>query len=331
MTFTLTRRGFGIAASAAALGAAAGVPLPASAQARIALKYGNAGNAQTISNKFNALLAERLAAKSNGAITMEIFAGTLGGEQRLVEGMALGLIDVYNGAYTGTREFDILYSPYFFKDGAHAKRVLAGPIGAKAQAVLEAKYQARMIGVGRLGPYIIATNKPISSAADFRGQKIRTPQIEGCIEAVKALGAAPTPVPFNEVYLALQNGTVDGFVSSLPISIAVKFHEVCKYVVANPFGEALDKELIATRTWNRMTPEQRTLLTSTFEELEPEHYWRASTGSIDSDFAAWRERNGADSVVQLPAAEFAAAFEPVNRRLADEVYGAGSWDAIQAA
>lgn len=329
MTTTLTRRGFGIAASAAAVAAAA--PFGASAQARFQLKYGNAGNAQTISNRFNQRLAEELARRTNNAVTMEIFAGTLGGEQRLIEGMALGLIDVYNGAYTGTREFDILYSPYFFKDGEHAKRVLAGPVGERAQQVLESRYQARMIGVGRLGPFVIATKRPIASAADFRGLKIRTPQIEGCIEAVKAVGAAPTPVPFNEVYLALQNNTVDGFVSSLPISISVRFHEVCRYVVANPFGEALDKQLIATRAWNRLNADQRRVLVDTFNELEPEHYWRASTASVEQDFAAWRQVNGPDSVIRLPEAEFSRAFEPLNRRLADEVFGAGAWDRIQAA
>jgi TRAP-type transport system periplasmic protein len=326
----ITRRTFAIGAGVAAASTLA-APFPLRAQGRIELKYGNAGNAQTLSNRFNTKLAEVIAQRTNNAVGIQIFAGTLGGEQRLIEGMALGLIDFYNGAYTGTREFDILYSPYFFKDAEHAKRVLKGPVGERAQQVLEQKYQARMIGVGRLGPYIIATKRPVTSAADFRGMKIRTPQIEGCIEAVKHVGAAPTPIPFNEIYLALQNGTVDGFVSSLNVSVAQKFFEVCKYLVTNPFGEALDKQLIATRAWNRLSPDQRNVIVNSFDELEATDYFKAATASIDSDIAAWRQANGADSIISLPAADIAKSFEPLNARMANEVFGAGAWDRIQAA
>lgn len=326
----ITRRTFAIGAGLAAASTLA-APLPLRAQGRIELKYGNAGNPQTLSNVFNAKLAETIAQRTNNGVGIQIFAGTLGNEQRLVEGMALGLIDIYNGAYTGTREFDILYSPYFFKDGEHAKRVLKGFAGERAQQVLEQKYQARMIGAGRLGPYIIATKRPVSSAADFRGMKIRTPQIEGCIEAVKHLGASPTPIAFTDIYLALQNGTVDGFVSALNVSVAGKFYEVCKYLVTNPFGEALDKQLIATRAWNRLSPQQRETIVSSFDELEAVDYFKAGVDAVARDTETWRRMNGADSTITLPAADFAKSFEPLNSRMANEVFGAGAWDRIQAA
>ena len=116
-----------------------------------------AGNAQTISNQFNVKLWEEVAKRTNGGIKVEIFAGTLGGEQRLLEGMALGTIDVYNGAYTGTREFDIFYSPGFFRDAGHSKRVMQSQIGAQAAQVLEKRYQARLLGIGRLGPWVLST------------------------------------------------------------------------------------------------------------------------------------------------------------------------------
>ena len=202
----ITRRGF--VAGTAALGGAAVLPGIANAQQKIVLRYGNAGAPTTLSNQFNAKLSDTVSKKTNGAVSLEIFAGSLGGEQKLLDSMALGSLDMYNGAYTGTREFDILYSPYFFRDGAHAGRVMKGPIGQKASAVLQSRYKARLLGAGRLGGYNLMLKQPIKSLSELRGRKIRSPQIEGCIEGLKFFGGIPTPIPFNEIYLALQQGIV---------------------------------------------------------------------------------------------------------------------------
>lgn len=326
---SISRRRLG--AGLGAIAAASILPSRSDAQAAINLKYGNAGNAQTISNIFNQRFFQVLGERTNNAIRVEIFAGTLGGEQRLLESMALGTIDIYNGAYTGTREFDIFYAPSFFKDGYHAKRVLAGPLGQKASETLERRYQARLLGVGVLGPWVLATKRKIDSIEGIRGMKLRAPQIEGVIASLNHLGANPTPIAFNEIYLALQNGTVDGFVSALNPSVAGKFYEVCKYLYSNPFGLGLDKEAIATRAWNRLSTQQREIMQRTFNEIEETDYHQAGIRAIQTDIAAWRQSQGADSVVQLDQADIDRKMAPLNERLANEVYGAGAWAQIQAA
>ncbi len=325
---TISRRDFLLSGSA--LGAAAALPGTATAQATT-LRYGNAGNAATISNTFNAKLAKAVEDRTNGQLKTQIFAGTLGGEQKLIEGMALGSLELYNGAYTGTREFDIFYSPYFFRDGTHAKRVINGPLGQKASAVLEKKYQAKLVGIGRLGPWVLATKKPIKSIDEIKGMKLRAPQIEGQVEALKFLGANPTPIAFNEIYLALQSGAVDGFVSALNPSVGGKFYEVCKYVCAIDFGLGLDKQCISLRAWNRLSQAHKDLYMKTFDELEESDYHQAGLNAVKGDFDKWRGFNGADSVLTLDAKAVATRMEPLNRKLADDVYGAGSWDAIQKA
>jgi TRAP-type C4-dicarboxylate transport system substrate-binding protein len=328
MMHSISRRGFG--AGLAAVAGTAALAGRSNAQAVITLKYGNAGNAQTLSNRFNQHWGEVVAQRTNNQVRIQIFAGTLGGEQQLIESMALGTIDIYNGAYTGTREFDIFYSPSFFKDGYHAKRVLAGPLGQKANETLERRYQARLLGVGVLGPWVLATKRKITSLDELRGVKLRAPQIEGVVAALNHLGASPTPIAFNEIYLALQNGTVDGFVSALNPSVAGKFYEVCKYVYSNPFGLGLDKEAIATRAWNRLSAQQRDILKGSFDELENVEYHQAGIRAITTDLATWREHNGADSVSQLDQADIDRRMAPLNERLANEVFGAGAWAQIQA-
>jgi TRAP-type C4-dicarboxylate transport system substrate-binding protein len=233
MKSEITRRQF--SAALAALGATSMLPGAATAQQKIVFRYGNAGAPTTLSNIFNGKLSDMVSRKTNGAVSMEIFAGSLGGEQKLIDSMALGSLDMYNGAYTGTREFDILYSPYMFRDGAHAGRVMKGDIGKKASAALQKKYKARLLGAGRLGTYNLMLKQPITSFADLKGRKIRAPQIEGCLEGLKFFGAIPTPIPFNEIFTVnlCQNTIKDGesFACSLGNSETVRTNLIYSCVI----------------------------------------------------------------------------------------------------
>ena len=327
MTFTISRRGV-LGAGAAA---AAAMTLPTAARAETVLRYGNAGGPQTVSNTFNAALSQMISDKTGGELSFEIFAGTLGGEQDLIESMALGGLDIYNGAYTGTDEFDIMYSPYFFRDGPHAKAVLAGEIGQMASAALESRYNARLLGAGRLGGYNLMLKEPIESLADLKGRKIRSPQIKGCIEALSFFEAAPTPIAFNEVYLALQSGIVDGVLTALNPGVQFKFYEVCKHVVVPDFGLALDKQAISLAAWNALSPEHQDILQSSFDELEETEYYQTGLASKPADLDAWAAANGDDALLDLDASGLGEQMAPVNERLANETFGDGAWATIQDA
>jgi TRAP-type transport system periplasmic protein len=321
----MTRRGV-LGAGAAT---AAAFAMPHAAQAATILRYGNAGGPQTVSNTFNAALSNMISEKTGGELSFEIFAGTLGGEKDLIESMALGSLDVYNGAYTGTDQFDVMYSPYFFNDGPHAKAVLKTDIGTRASAVLEDRYQARLLGAGRLGGYNLMVKEPIESLADLKGRKIRSPQIKGCIEALNFFEAAATPLPFNEVYLALQSGIVDGVLTALNPAVQFKFHEVCKHVVVPDFGLALDKEAISLSAWNALSPEYQEILQSSFDELEETAYYEVGLASKPKDLEAWAEINGQEGLLELDASGLAAQMAPLNERLANEAFGDGAWGLIQ--
>ncbi|EPX85107.1 TRAP transporter substrate-binding protein [Salipiger mucosus] len=326
MTFNISRRGLmGGAAAMAAMGS-----LPMRARAATVFRYGNAGGPQTVSNTFNAALSEALAEKTDGEISFEIFAGTLGGEKDLIESMALGSLDIYNGAYTGTPEFDILYSPYFFRDAQHAKAVMSTEIGDMASKALSERYDSKLLGVGRLGSYNLMLKDPIESLEDLKGRKIRAPQIKGCIEALDFFGAIPTPIPFNEVYLSLQSGIVDGVLTALNPAVQFKFYEVCKHVVVPDFGLALDKEVISNAAWNSMTPEQQEIMQTTFDELEVTDYYEVGVAQKDKDFAAWAEANGDDALIDLDASGLVEQMGPVNERLANETFDEGAWETINA-
>lgn len=327
MNFNLNRRTMlGGAAAMAGMGV-----LPRPALASTVLRYGNAGGPATGSNVFNQNLSDLISERTNGGLSFEIFAGTLGGEQELIQGMALGTIDIYNGAYTGTDEFDIFYSPNFFRDGVHARAVIDSEIGAMASRALENQYRARLLGVGRLGSFNLMLNEPIESLADLRGRKIRAPQIKGCIEGLEFFGAIPTPIPFNEVYLSLQNGIVDGVLTALNPGVVFKFYEVARFVVVPDFGLALDKQAISLSAWNGLTAEEQEILQTSFDELEETEYFQRGVAQKAVDLEAWAAANGPESLIDFDASELVGMMEPLNRRLAEEVYGPGAWDTIVAA
>ena len=325
MTFNISRRGLlGGAASAATLAALGS--LPQRALAATVFRYGNAGGPQTVSNTFNLAFSNAMKEKTDGEISFEIFAGTLGGEKDLIESMALGSLDIYNGAYTGIEQFDILYSPYFFKSAEQAKKVMESEIGQKCSTALPERYDAKLLGVGRLGSYNLMLKEPIETLDDLKGRKIRAPQIKGCIEALNFVGAIPTPIPFNEVYLSLQSGIVDGVLTALNPAVQFKFYEVCKYVVVPDFGLALDKEIISNAAWNSMTAEQQDIMQSTFNSLETTDYYDVGVKAKDTDFAAWSDANGKEALIDIDASGLEKAMAPVNKKLADEAFGPGAWD-----
>ena len=324
MTTSLNRRSFGI--GAATIAGLSG--LSPAARAAITLKYANAAGPQTNSNIFNqALFAE--VEKLTGGNIKAAFSYNVGGEKAIVDAMALGGVDVCVTAYTGTREFDVLYSPGMFRDGAHAGKVMKSAIGQKASQVMEQRYKARLLGTGRLGPYCLFMKNEIRSFDDIKGRKIRTPPIEGCVEAVKFLGGNPTPVAFNEIYLALQQGIVDGMITALNVAVAQKFYEVCKYVVSNEFGQALDKELVSTAAWSKLSASERDILQKSFDRLEESDYYKAGVDAVARDLETWEKNNGKGSVLNLPG-DPAKALEPLNKRLMAEVFGPGSWEQMQA-
>lgn len=305
------------------------VGLSKPAQAQVKLRYANASNAGYLANIIMTEFWEEVRKRSNGEIVCETFWGTLGAEQTLLNGVALGTLDGYHGAYTGMREFDIFYMPNVFRDYEHASRVINGPLRPKLQAAIEQKYKCHLLGLGRAGTFGLQTKDKLNSWADVRSKKIRGGQIEGIIEGIKAIGANAVPMAFNEVYTALQQGVVDGQVNLNTLMITMKYFEVVKYWYRNDFGLGFDKVVIAQRTWNRFKPEHRKMMQDLFDELEARKWYPVLGERSAADFKRWEEVNGAGSVVMLDQAEQRKLTEPAAERLVNDIFGSGSWKTIQ--
>ena len=151
MSVDLKRRTAVKAIGAAAIVSQVGLSRPARAQVK--LRYANASNAGYLANIVMQEFWDEVRKRTNGEIVCETFWGTLGGEQTLLNGVALGTLDGYHGAYTGMREFDLFYAANLFRDYEHAARVINGPLRPKLAQALEAKYKVQMLGLGRAGSF----------------------------------------------------------------------------------------------------------------------------------------------------------------------------------
>jgi len=315
-----------------AIGAAAivsQVGLSKPAQAQVKLRYSNASNAGYLANIVMTEYWEEVRKRTNGEVVCEVFWGTLGGEQTLLNGVSLGTLDGYHGAYTGMREFDLFYTVGLFRDYEHAARVINGPLRDKLQKAFEAKYKVHMLGLGRAGSFGLQVKPKPSSWADVRNLKMRGGPIEGVIESIKAIGANAVTMAFNEVYTALQQGVVDGQVTLNTLIITMKYYEVVKHWVRNDFGLGFDKVVISQRTWNRVKPEHRKMMQELFFEYEEKKWYPVLKQRLDADYKKWAELMGADTVVMLPEAELRKLTQPTAERLANEILGPGTYKQIQ--
>ena len=162
------------------------------------------------------------------------YAGALGAERESIEGVQLGTLDLTMTS-TGpvpnfVPEVAILDIPFLFRDYAHARGVLDGPIGKEMLKKFESKGLVALAW-GENGFRHMTNNKrPVNGPDDLKGLKMRTMENPIHIQAYKQFGILPTPMAFTEVFTALQQGTVDGQENPLSVISAGKLGQVQKYI-----------------------------------------------------------------------------------------------------
>ncbi len=177
--------------------------------------------------------AEIIEEKTDGKYKVKVFpSGQLGGERDMVEGMQLGTM---HGALIGGTlgiiepKFLVTDLPFIFRDREHAYKVLDGEIGQELLSLLD-KHKLVGISFWENGFRQITNSKrPIKTPQDLKGLKIRTPENDVQIAAIRAMGANPTPMAFPELFTALEQKVVDGQENSLSIIASSRFDEVQEY------------------------------------------------------------------------------------------------------
>jgi len=179
--------------------------------------------------------AREVERRTSGRYKVQTFySSALGAERESVEGVQLGTLDLTLNS-TGplpnfVPEVAILDIPFLFRDYAHARAVLDGPIGQELLGKFPAKGMVGLAWAENGFRHMTNSKHAVNVPDDLRGLKMRTMENPIHIEAYRQFGILPTPMAFTEVYTALQQGTVDGQENPLSVITAAKLDQVQKYL-----------------------------------------------------------------------------------------------------
>ena len=251
-----------------ALGATVAAGIPGRARAATTLRWATVLPANHPMVAMMDRVAKDVREKTGGAVEIQTFpAGQLGSSRDVIESTSSGAIQMVDegAAQFGqfVPQFSILEAPYLWKDVPHMRRVLSSPILDEMSAQLVAKRQMRIVGATYYGKrHVTSGTKAINSVDDMKGFKLRIPEVDTFRAMAEAWGARPTPLNFNELYLALSQGAVDGEENPLPTIQSAKFFEVQKYLVLT--GHILTPRLIAINegAWGKLDAKQQASLKS---------------------------------------------------------------------
>lgn len=207
-------------------------------------------------------MARLVAEKSGGKMEIEIYpGGQLGSERQNLELLQIGSLGMTKVSASVMENFapslKVFSLPYIFHDKEHGYAVLDGPIG-KNLLLQSQDFWLRGLTFFDAGNRSFYTKeKQVNTPEDLKGMKIRVQESQTSMNMIKAMGGAPTPISWGELYTALQQGVVDGAENNPPSFFLSRHYEVCKYYTINEHTSVPDILVIGTTAWNRLTPQEQ--------------------------------------------------------------------------
>jgi len=257
---------FAMAAVAAAAMIAGG---PALAQQK--LKWAHVYETSEPYHTESVWAAQEIKRRTNGKFDIEVFpASSLGKETDINQGMLLGTVDmIISGPSFAARSYPrlgIAYYPFIFRDADHLIAYSKSPVFAEMVEEFRKKTGIQITAYTYYGARQTTSNRPFTDCAGMKGLKIRVPDVPAYTATPKSCGANPTPIAFAEVYLALQNGTVEAQENPLTTIEAKKFYEVQKAIMmTSHIVDGLTTQ-VAPHVWNKLTPDEQKIFVEVTRE-----------------------------------------------------------------
>jgi len=215
--------------------------------------------------------ADIVAQKSGGKMQVKLFpGGVLGGDVQVLSAVQGGTIDMTSmnsGILQGqVKEFAIVDFPYLFNDAKEADAVMDGPMGKLLADKLPEKGLINLAYFDLGFRNITNSKRPLKTAEDIAGLKLRVIQSPIYIETFNTLGANAVPLPFPEVYTAMEQKTIDGQENPYTVIEANKFQEVQKYLTASRHIYNPQSFLVSKKTWDKLNKEEQDILVAAAKE-----------------------------------------------------------------
>ena len=285
------------------------------------LKLGHLANEQNAWHLAAVKFAEELNSLTDGRIAVEVFPNeSLGKEVDLINGMQLGTVDM---TITGETLQNwapmaaLLAVPYAYSSLEHMDEVASGDIGDQVIAQVIEKAQVRPIAYFARGPRNLTSQRPIASPSDLNGMKMRVPNVPLFVDVWSALGAAPTPMAFSEVFTSLQSGVIEGQENPLALIRSANFNEVQGYVNQTEHVRSWIYLTIAESTWNKLSADDQAAVMQAAATAQ--EYERSLLLESLAEDRAYLESKGMEFVEVDGAAFQAAAKDAVLANVSDEI------------
>ena len=240
-------------------------------------------------------MGKKLEAATNGRISIQMYPlMQLGGEKEMIEQAQVGALQIARisvGAMGPVvDDLNVFNMPFIFRDEAHMRKVIDGPIGQDLLERITTSPQSRLVVLGWMdaGTRNVYSNKPVTKPADLKGMKIRMMGNPIFVETMNAMGGSGVAMGFNELYSALQTGVVDGAENNPPTLLAQNHYTVSK--IYSLTGHLIIPEIFvfSKRTWDALSKEDQALVRKVSREAQTEQreLWDKYTGEAEAKLKA---------------------------------------------
>ena len=231
------------------------------------LRFGHGNGSGEIAAELFDEFANRVAERTNGEVVIKVFPGEqLGKEVELVQQVKLGALDIsapsLPAASTLVPGLEIPSTPFLWNDWREAQAVIESE--AMQPQFDELRDKHNIVPLTKIWYWgwrnLTTLGAEVRTPEDMANLKIRVPESPIWVEMIKALGAAPTPIAFSEVYTALQQKTVDGQENPIPTIFSRRFYEVQEYVVMTKHMLQNNMIIMNRNSLDKLKPEHQRVL-----------------------------------------------------------------------
>jgi tripartite ATP-independent transporter DctP family solute receptor len=270
--------------------------LPASAQQKQVLKATDVHPLGYPTVEAIVRMGAKLEKATGGKYSIQMFPSMqLGGEKEMIEQAQVGALQIARISVGPmgpiVDELNVFNMPFVFRDEAHMRKVIDGPIGAEMLDKLS-KSSARLVALGWMdaGTRNVYSDKPVSKPADLKGMKIRMMGNPIFVETMNAMGGNGIAMGFNELHQALQSGVVDGAENNPPTLLAQNHYQTPRGKVYSLTGHLIIPEIFVFSkvSWDKLPKADQDLIMKLSREAQAEQrgLWDAYTKDAETKLKA---------------------------------------------
>ncbi|PPE71211.1 TRAP transporter substrate-binding protein [Caldimonas thermodepolymerans] len=310
----------------------AGLGLAAGVHAQTVLKIGYATSKESHYGVGSTVFCDEIEKGTQGRYKCQHFPNSaLGGEREQIEAVQLGTQDLVNTS-TGplgnfVPEVKIVDIPFLFRDYDHARKVMDGPIGEELRRKMAEKGLINLAWTENGFRHMTNSRRAIVKAEDAAGLKMRTMENKVHMDGYKTFGILPTPMPFPELFTALQQGTVDGQENPIPVILAAKFSQVQKHLSLTGHVYSPAALILSPAVWNKLSDADKQVFLAAGKKAAEAQ--RRKVNEDEANGIAQLKREGMQVVEKVDGDSFRKAIAPAYQAYARE-FGADRIAAIQA-